>query len=326
MSARTGRITWWAICLIAATIFFAIDSNSDELFKEKTPFYVCAPSDMEEAFEVAVKAAGMKSDYKIVITDNREIANVVVDYAKENDETFTKFVYTPFVVAYSNDSDYLKKLQKNNLITESNSAKNVLNIDVLNLIEIIKNESDWEDYGIDGFEKVKVAYPSQNSIYWNDFYNFMLVTVNNGVYPSETSEYEQAVTIINEFLMNKNAIPLDTFETLVRKGFTQDILYIGPEKVFVDAANDYSQHGALFYPTKTVYFNYYLKTDELGSKILSSFDAVTSFDGSFYGNLVDEYYRSESFPRISTSNGDYVGYDSNAFDVADIPKGIDFKN
>ena len=68
----------------------------------------------------------------------------------------------------------------------------------------------------------------------------------------------------------------------------------------------------VLYPTRTVYFNYYIKTNELGSKLIENVE-----DSKFYEKLKDKFYRSEKKSEILSHDAIYG--ERNAFNIVDVP-------
>lgn len=319
MDTRKKRITRWIIAIaIAALLLGAEFLWKNVISVEKEPFIVCAPEDMEKAFKHALKMAGMNSEYEIIMTDDPTNANILVDYAKEKDESFIKFAFSTFIVGYSPNNSYSDKLAKNSLFVVSPYIKDAYEINLTKLIDDIIANKDIEDYGIEGYSKMKVVYPAESTIYWHDFYNLMLIAANNGKYPVSASDYAKAVSKLNSFFASKNTEGVTDFEDRVIRygGFTPDIFYIMPEIIFLSKKYDVDY----IYPTETLYFNYYLKADELGSRIIPFFDERDfTFWKTFYDKLYN--YRTDKKTTISSING-YIEDVRNVYNIVPITEAV----
>ncbi len=322
MSIRKKRIISWIVYLIFAGVLLVLDNFDimNTLFKEKTSITVYAPSDMEKAFKAALKTSGLSSDYKIEITSNPN-ANLCVAYGKENDPSYTKFAFSPFVIAYNTDDDYLDALKESNILIPSKFQKDYFEIDFLKVINEVIKEGNWSNLGIVDLEKIKVFYPSEETVYWNDFYDFMLVTVNNGNYPKTEIELQKSIEAINKFINSPYTDAVSDFYEQVSRvgGFPESAFFILPEKTLFSIYNRSASNGSTYlvqvlYPTATVYFNYYIKGDNLGQSIISAFET-----SKFYSKLHGQDYRSIQQPNISYSNGKYIFGKRNIYNVIKIP-------
>ena len=173
MQVRKKRIKGWIIMVMIAFALLSCDYLFGKDFgKPKENLVICAPNDMEKAFKFALKRAGMKSKYNIVITDNPKNANIVVDYAKDADSSYEKLAFSPFIVAYDDEKSYLKKLEDSELVKKSAYEDTIYEIDLLSIVNATIDGKKLDEYGIEGFENVKVVYPAESTIYWHDFYKF----------------------------------------------------------------------------------------------------------------------------------------------------------
>lgn len=328
MSIRKKRIIGWIVWLVFAFACILADKfnlqkllDSISLFKEKIPLTVCVPNDMEKAFKVAFKASGLSSDYKIEFTSEPN-SNISVSYGKENDPTYTKFAFSPFVIAYNTDTDYFDALKESKVLIPSEFQKNYSEIDFLKVINEVIEEGSWSNLGIEDLEKIKVFYPSKESIYWIDFYDFMLVTVNNGIYPKTEQELQKSVETIDRFINSPYTEEVSDFHEQVSRvgGFPESAFFILPEKIVFDIYNSISSTGSIcririLYPTATVYFNYYVKGDDLGNSVISAFET-----SKFYSKLHDTTsYRSTQNSNIYINSRNYIEDERNVFNVIKIP-------
>ncbi len=318
---RTKRIKCQVISIIIAMLILSMQSSPNVLFKNKIPITVCAPRDMEGAFKKVLKNADMSSDYKIVITEE-ENADILVECGKKNDSEYTKFAFSPFVVAYTTQTNYIKPLENSGVIVRSRYDDSYREIDLLKVINEVLADGLWENLGVKGLDKIKIFYPSRESIYWEDFFDFMLVTVNNGVYPQTQAQMEEAVAIIKRFEESKCTEEVLNFEEKVNRtgGFPAGTFYIFTEKdAYKYGVSHYSEE--VLFPTITVYHNYYIKNSEMADNLISHFNDISFWDNGqsgFYTQLAFEYYRSDKFYNLSTSRNGIDG-GRNVFNATRIP-------
>ncbi len=316
MKMRKKRLIFWALCICISLILGYIN---DEYYKEKANLVVYAPEDMKEAFSVALKEAGLNSNYRIAITTEKEKADICVDYGKENN-SYTKFAFSPFVVSYSSDENHIKDLKKDGVLIESEyyTSEKYYDIDFKKVVDEVIEEGKWENLGVDDkkLSTIKIFYPAESTIYWDDFYDFMLVTVNNGTYPESIEKLENAEEYVGRFLKSSFTEPVTDFEEQVVRtnGFPESSFYVFPEKLGFQVSSDTGNYTRFFYPTSTVNFNYYLKaTTDLGKRVVNSID-----DSDFYEKLNDKEYRSKSETSIDAGLFTKVHDSRDAYKVVEV--------
>ena len=296
---RIYRRIVWIFCIIVTFISGTVIDKVGNFFKEKPSIMVYAPEDMKSAFTSAFNEAELGDEYKINITTKKDNADIIVDYSKEDDEEYLRFAYSPFVVSYSLDIAYLDDMKKSGLIHKSEYYSNShdYEINFKMLVDEVIEEGKWANLGVDDLNSIKIFYPAQTTIYWNDFYDFLLVTVNDGSYPKTLDELKLAEEYAEKFFNSSCTEPVtDFYEQLVRtNGFPTSSFYVFPEKASIEFSSYVGEHTRLFYPTNTVNFNYYVKAEnEIAQNVLEKID-----DSSFYKKLAKKRYRSEKYIEIS---------------------------
>ncbi len=315
---RKKRFVFWAICIVIALIFGYID---EEHFSEKISVNVYAPDDMEKAFSAALKEAGLNSTHRIKMISEKEDADIIVDYSKEDDEEYSKFAFSPFVIAYNSDDDNLDEMEESGLILISEYYEDdYYDIDFKMVIDEVIEEGKWSNLGVDDedLNNIKIFYPAESTIYWDNFYDFMLVTVNNGEYPKDSQELENAEEYIERFLRSDFTEPVTDFEEQVVRtnGFPESAFYVLPEHTGFYVSSETSEYARFFYPTETVNFNYYLKTNsDVGKQIVNSID---DSDSIFYDKLSQKSYRSQSVATIDPSIFNRIYDDRDAYKVVEV--------
>lgn len=320
-----SRILCWILCIsIALGFFYGGDFIKEKLSQEKTPVYVYAHEDMESGFKRALKMAGMKSTHKIVMTDDETKANIVVTTQKEYNSEYEKIAFSPFVVAYNKEDNYASKMKKSGLLIHSKYSEEedgYLEIDFLQVINEVIGNGSWEKFGLPNKGNLEVFYPAESTPYWSDFYDFMLVTVNNGKYPETEEEMKNAMEQIEKFENSKYTEAVKDFKDKIRRteGFSANSLWIIPEKLAEDLTTESTKNARLFYPTITTYLNYYIKCDEIGSKIKSCFNEGGFSGATFYSRLNTWDFRNSEYPKID-SISDYLYYEKDSYNVLILEK------
>jgi len=319
---RKRRIISWILSLICAFILF----HGEEWFKnvtaEKPQLYVYAPADMEEAFMRALDYSGMKHDgYKLLMTHDVSKANIVVEMGKEFDSEYTKILYSPFVVAYSSEDKNLKNMRKAGMLQDAFFNDDYKEINFNKVIEEVAGEGEWENLGVKDMGKMKVYYPAPGTKYYTDYYDFMLVTVNGGSYPKNETDLQKAMEQITCFENSDYTEGVKDFSEKVDRagGFTENILYLIPEQEVNKIANSARKSVRLFYPTITVYANYYIKADDIGSKLVAILDQDGTFLGNFYDYIAGELYRSD-WRNVLSFSASYLYGERDVYNVLHLEK------
>lgn len=313
---RKTRITQWITAVLVAVLLIGVQGLfTNVILVEKAPVMVYAPEDMKSAFTELLKNASMSSEYKIVITNDESNADISVAYAMENDPQYTKFAFSPFVVGYNTDKDAFKKLKEAETLLPNEFNKDYFEIDLLKVINTVINNGEWTNLGIEDNGKINLFYPDRSTIYWHDFYNFMLLVINGGTYPETDSEMKNAVSTMNTFEASIYTEAVSNLEEKIVKtnGFSINSLYILPEKTLLKLSSDKGENVRLFYPFITSDFNYYyIGRTEIGKNLLSQ---VSS---NFYSKLISSDYRSTE---KQLSNDYRSVYDArNVYASKEIPK------
>lgn len=306
---RKSRIKFWILTLIIAFVMYIAEGFVAKFNAEKTPLYVYAPKDMEEAFESALKLSELKGAYEIILTDDATKANIAVEMGKEFEPGYTKLAYSPFVVAYSYEGKNIKTMIKNGLLQEAFHNNSYYEIYFNKIVEEIIEEGNWETFGVKDLGKIKVIYPAPGTMYYPDYYDFMLVTVNGGAYPKTEVDLKLAMEQIDRFENSDYTEAVTDFSEKYNRtgGFAENTLYLIPEREADNLIRTQSKYGRLFYPTVTVNANYYIKADELGQKLVAAFGVETFFEYDFYCHIANIRYRNNEDNTINTFSSGLAG-------------------
>lgn len=315
------RIIYWILSLIVALGFLYSDTWIDKIFSKKNPLYVYAPEETKPAFKKAIKDSELKSEYKVILTDDISVANLSFETDKEFDSEYTKVAYSPFVVAYSYNDKNISRMIKSGLLQEAFFNDSYKEINFRKVIEEVLGEGNWENFGVKDVGTIKVYYPAPGTKYYSDYYDFMLVTVNGGIYPSTEIDLVNAIEVIKRFEDSNYTEAVEDFDEKLKRtgGFLANSLYLIPEQEAGIIATNNKKHGILFYPTVTVYVNYYVKGDELGQKLIDAFDASEFWHINFYSEIELKNYRSD-FKNMLEEVSDYLSYERDVYNVIALDK------
>jgi hypothetical protein len=250
------RILIWGISLGVAAILLII-SNATYENPNKTTIFVKAPETMVGAFERAFDKLKLDKDYIIEAVTDEKMANFVVREGinKEGD----LIAYSPFVAVLNSLEEHYNELSEEEILVKSATDGDYNDLDFLKVINMAIEGKDC---------RFKIYYPSKDSDSWEEFYNFMLLTVNDGYYPTEATELEESKSKVEKFLSTKYAEPFNNNTLQRSNGIPKDSIYI---MAYSDLVRVYKQTGGfncrIIYPMTTVYHSYYATYDELGKII-----------------------------------------------------------
>lgn len=283
-NANRNRFLMWIAGIVVALLFILISNWTVEKPVPNTIF-VKAPEPMVEAFQKTFKKLKFDEEYSIELTEDANKANFIVAEGIEDGELLA---YSPIVAIFNSEKDYLKSLTEKGYFVTSDVDSNYEDFDFNKVVE----------EAISGNCEFKIYYPSKDSDTWDEFYNFMIYTVNDGYYPNAIEDMEQSKKVIEKFLNSKYTEPLniDTVERI--NGFTKNSIYLMP---YADLVRLYNQSGRftchIMYPKTVVYHNYFATFDELGKKIYDSLDldsgGLFSISNMGYRYLRDEGYNTK---------------------------------
>jgi hypothetical protein len=126
----------------------------------------------------------------------------------------------------------------------------------------------------------------------------LIITLNDGEYPQSDEEMTKIEESIAKFLNSKKSEAVADFSEKMNRnnGFTTNTIYFIPEKLAMSLSADNNKKVKLYYPIYTVYYNYYLKYDEIGGKIINAVNEHHIIDS--YDKLYDNAYRTERIPNL----------------------------
>lgn len=308
------KYKFWALG-IAVGIVLLIINNIFLIPKterqNRTEILVNAPDQMHEALTQTLKDVRLDDEYVLKFTDSAQ-ANFTVNQGLNAKGEI--IAYSPFVAVFNSDKDYIKDLKSQEIFIKSEVDSEEFDFDFKKVIDQI----------IQGKTNFKVYYPAQNSVYWKEFYSFLLFTVNDGYYPKSGTSMENAVEAVEKFLNSKNAEPINEQALIRNSGIPKNSIYF---MTYVDLARLYKisslQSFQIMYPTSVVYHSYYADYDETGKVLFDSlYEAekgllATKYHAG-YDNLCSAYYNT------LYSNGVYDFSDSshgkrNIYNGVEIP-------
>lgn len=318
---KKEKYRYWLIALITSLLLLLLDSWFG-FSSPKTTIFVNAPENMHDAFVQTLDDTRLDKKYQIEFTDDIKSANFVVTQGSTDDGKL--IAYSPIVAVFSPDEDLYNDLiakkifVKSTVSSESNVDSEEYDFDFKKIIDsIVLEDSDF------GF---KIYYPSEHSDTWEEFYSFLLFTVNDGYYPKEGKDMESSSTKIEAFLNSRYTESIDITDLKRTNGFAKDSIYFMP---FVDLKYLYDNSGSIscrvMYPKAVVYHNYYANYDETGQILYDALDlpekGIFAIKGhSGYYNLRSSCYHTKYSKSTNYIGNAVLGDTRNTFNGIEIPR------
>lgn len=276
---------------------------------------VNAPLRMQEAFNNTLETLKLDNDYVLEFTED-DHANFVVTEGKN--ATGDLIAYSPFVAVFNWDSDQKDQCIEQGYFVESKIDSGEYDLDFNKIIteSISSNGSNF-----------KIYYPAQNSVYWDEFYDFLLFTVNDGYYPKNVSDKNSADEIINKFLNAKNTEQINASGLKRLSTISENSIYF---MTYVELADLYSNNGLthfrIMYPKTVVYHSYYANFDKTGKMLFdwlieSHSGFLESYNHTGYDMLYNKDYNTpytSGVPRCY--NTDYATGKRNTYNGVEVPE------
>lgn len=300
-----------AISLCISGIYSWVRSENNI---QKTNFTVSLDEDTEEIFghyfEDTKKFykyynyTTSSENYDFIFTSDIEKIDITRDYIVEG--------YSPLVVCLNNSknlNNYLKTTTKEGFLTCSsnkkiqNDSSDEITCDFLRIIEAVLNREDWSDLGGED-KKITIYCPESDTVAGNLFYEFLLITINNGKYP--TDNIEQIKEKADMFLDSPNTIQTDVISKISKLGgiLQEEDIYVLFESDLIFEAKSSDDMISVAYPETTVVKQLYLQynNSELEGTV------VKPFEDFAYHLRYSYYYRNDSYPDFINSQYNYPYY------------------
>lgn len=286
---------WMGGIVLAAACLFLRGCFAQKDVSNKAVITVNAPSSMHWAIKETLSNSKLDRNYVLEFTEESN-ANFVITNKKSNNSKL--MAYSPFVAVFNQDRDLYSKLEKDEIFITSKVSKNDLDFCFKKVIDQILSDENSE---------FKVYCPSRNSVYWDEFYDFLLFTVNDGYYPKNADNMKEVTATVEKFLKSKNVeqIDLSTLERL--GGISKNSIYFMP----------YADLGKLFdisaitscrvmYPEIVVYHSYYANFDDIGKILYDAFNKDTFLCSHVgYYNLHLDHFNTLYYSGVNSLGANY---------------------
>lgn len=286
------RLIIWAICLIGAFICFGINWHIKSQPKEKTVadngkniLNMYNDIGNEDTIKAAFTTTNLSSKNELEFVSKTKNAKCILTKdisGISDDDNANDMVtsYTPLIIGMKNSVN-LQKYKNNKLIASSkeitNSAEDEITIDFKKVIDAVIEGENWSKFG--GEDKaINIIVPEDDSIEGKIFYNFLLVTINNGSYPSDDNTLSDVKQTANSFLKLCEEKENVVNELKKMSSVNSIDLYILFEADFINSSiwNQKKLDISIAYPNTTVVKHIYMQSDQKQQEQFSTFFDLVS--------------------------------------------------
>ena len=278
---------------------------------QKTDVSICLNETTEEIFETQFeKTKKLYKYYNYSVSTDSKTSDLIFTSDISQVNTSQKYSvegYSPLVICLKdtkNLNNYLTAITKQGFLTCSNSKKiknsssDEVFCDFARIIDTVIDGGDWSNLGGED-KKITIYCPEPNTIESKLFYDFLLITINNGKYP--TDNLEEVKKKADLFLNSSNTIQTDVCSKISKLGgiLQEEDIYILFESDLISATKGDGDI-CVTYPETTVIKQLYLQYNNLDKFSESLFNSYTL--NSQY------YYRTEKYSNFISSDSGYSRY------------------
>lgn len=270
---------------------------------------------VDSAFEDVIDEQDNKRDFKknfnLTIGDDIKNADFIftsdfnaIDKTKE----YETLGYTPLILLLNTKT--AKNLSQD-FITQEDDQFNSYTCEFKMVIDAILNNQGWKSLGKKDDNRIIIYCPKKDTLEAKLFYDFLLITLNNGKYPEEN--LEEIKKNADAFLSSKQVVQTDVVSKVLNLSgnLNENNIYICFEADLLKARNDDDFKFA--YPSLTVVKKAYLQYNgENGKKLKEIFDHNSFIYPIEYGIYATGEYRTYEYPNFNSHNA--VGYYYNQAD------------
>lgn len=313
MKYYDGKYKFWIAGIVIAFICILIHNFfAPKEYPNRQTITVNAPENMQEALKDTISSLKEDKNYLLEFTDSKSANFTVTEGA---DGSGKLIAFSPFVAVFNSDEDLYSDCVNNQIFVESDLNSNYTDFDFKKIIDACLSKSGSD---------LKIYCPSKDSVYWEEFYNFLLFTVNDGYYPKKENMSE-CIKKVDSFLSTKNIEFFDHNYLGKITAVSKKSIYF---MTYVDFANIYnnglSGNVRIMYPKVVVCHEYYAKFDETGEILFNFLDDtrstwLTETTNIGYTELYWSYFNTNYTNGNYTYNADLTV--RTEYNIVDIPNG-----
>lgn len=239
---RKERIIFWLISFIICIVLFFIYKKEESKIpdEEKSELPVYCSEELREDIKKIIESSSIGKKNRVVFEENKGEAEIILtDRITVSDNGYERIGWSPLIVVFDNTE------KMDNYILEAENGSYTIKFD-----KIIEDT-------VKGVWKDTIYCPKPNTREGELFFDFLLININYGKYPSNEEELEHCTRRANEFLNSSTVIQMDPLERLKYKKTVEGELYIVFEKDITKIASYDSYKFTVSYPTNTILYELY---------------------------------------------------------------------
>ena len=266
---RFYRIIPLAIILFILNVV-SVGISAKNRPKEEISGYV--DSAFEDVIDEQDNKSAFKKNFNLVIEDDIKKADFILtsdSNAIDTTKEYETLGYTPLILLLNTKT--AKNLSQD-FITLEDDESGSYTCEFKMVIDAILNNKGWKSLGKKDDSKIIIYCPKKDTLEGKLFYDFLLITLNNGKYPEEN--LEEIKKNADAFLSSKQVVQTDVVSKVLNLNgnLNENNIYIWFEADLLQARNNDDFKFA--YPSLTVVKKAYIQYNgENGKKLKEIFDA-----------------------------------------------------
>lgn len=270
---KTGkRIFIWIIVLVISIVFTIHEDNKNKPVEQTTAYI---SSEFQESYEEIEESFNKhKLGYSLDVSDKKSTGDsfvITTDIDEISSQNYEVIGKTPLIVVMKQKKEMLKNYKEKGLLACSGKMKidedDKVEINFKKIMEAVLKNEKWSKFG--GKDKsIKVFYPELTTVEGKLFKHFLLITANNGSYPTTQEQLQKAQELVDEFLANPNVQAVNVMNRLTGVNDIGSDIYITFESNVMQLdKKEYEDKIYIAYPKETVIKQIFFESkSEIGDK------------------------------------------------------------
>lgn len=242
---RKGRLTFWAISLIICCVAISIYNKQQNMvpYEQRQVLNVYCREEFKNDLKKMIDESKLGETHQVVFTRNVKDAELILtDEKKASDADYEKIAWTPLIVVFDNSKEKTREYETEEYLKLNSSYTLYFGKVIDSVIS-----GTWTD---------KIYCPKEDTTEGRLFHEFLLITVNDGIYPSE-DQMAACENKVNQFLSSKMVVRANATERLKTKMVVENEMYFVFENEIYNMTSS-SYDFDIAYPENTVVKEWYV--------------------------------------------------------------------
>lgn len=256
------RYIIWGVVFVCSIILTIIEYNAKrpKPLKEEVVGYVASEfSSVNLDIEDNVNHSSLKKKYSLKISNHKDKNSkfvITTDFDEISSSDYEVLGKTPLLVVLKQNEKNIKQYEKKGLLKCSEKIQmdedDKVEINFKKLMDAVIAHKNWSEFG-GNKKEIKIFYPDLTTVDGNLFKQFLLVTANDGSYPTDEKERKDAQEYVEKFLEQPNVRGVNVMKRLTGVDDIESDIYVTFENNILQLDDDeYEASLYLAYPTETV--------------------------------------------------------------------------